>query len=226
MQLPDFSNTKFSLQRPLTDYAKVQGLYSRFARNSMRQLRGLNFAERPFLNLGCGPFPHPDFINADYDWRPGIQLCWDFRRKIPLPEGVLAGLFSEHCLEHLTKDDARSLLAGLKPAMKPNGRVRIVVPDAELYLDIYMRRRAGESVLFPYEAPDTQLSETPMDHVNRIFRNYGHLFAYDFTTMKKLLIDAGYRDIERCGFREGKVSKLLIDREDRKEESLYIEASV
>jgi hypothetical protein len=57
-----------------------------------------------------------------------------------------------------------------------------------------------------------------------LFYGHGHRFIYDFQTLKQHLKEAGFKNIVRRSYREGKNPDLLIDREDRKVESLYIEA--
>jgi hypothetical protein len=71
----DFSNTKISLSRPFSDYSKVRTLYGHILRGRKFQLRRIK--ERKYLNVGCGPKPLRGFLNLDYLWVPGIDLCWD-----------------------------------------------------------------------------------------------------------------------------------------------------
>ena len=47
-------------------------------------------------------------------------------------------------------------------------------------LDLYQKDKQGETVEFPYvNKQDLQNGFTPIMAVNRVFRNHGHLFAYD-----------------------------------------------
>jgi hypothetical protein len=41
-------------------------------------------------------------INLDYHWRPGIDICCDITRGLPLPDTYVRGIFSEHCIEHIS----------------------------------------------------------------------------------------------------------------------------
>lgn len=66
--------------------------------------------------------------------------------------------------------------------------IRIVVPDGELYFDIYQKKKLGDDIKLPYE----ELYMTPMARINGIFRENGHLFIYDFLSMKMLLEKAGF----------------------------------
>jgi hypothetical protein len=66
---------------------------------------------------------------------------------------------------------------------------------------------------------------TPMMHVNRMFRENGHLFAYDYPTMAQALSKSGFSDVRRQSFRQGCEATLLIDSAEWEIESLYVEAS-
>ena len=48
---------------------------------------------------------------------------------------------------------------------------------------------------------------------------------YDFETFKYMLEEAGFNDIKKETFRNGRNSKLLVDSELRRDESLYVEAT-
>jgi predicted SAM-dependent methyltransferase len=226
-QYIDFSNTKFAWARPLGSYSRIQILYSRLIRGKRFQLNKLKNDGKRYLNVACGDNVHPDFINLDYQWRPGIELCWDITKCIPFPTRSIKGIFIEHCLEHLTYAQCCGVLKDFRRVLQPGGVVRIVVPDAELYLDLYQNYKKGEFVEFPYVSQqDLQNGITPMMAVNRVFCDHGHLFAYDAKTLEMMLRNAGFADICKEGFRTGRDENLMIDSEERKIESLYIEAAV
>jgi predicted SAM-dependent methyltransferase len=180
--------------------------------------------QQEYLNVGCGSNIQSGFINLDYCWQRGVDLCWDITKKIPLPDNSIKGIFCEHCLEHIPFDQCLNVLKNFRRVLKKEGRIRIVVPDAELYLDLYNKKKSGESVLFPFQTIDD--NKTSMMHVNQCFRDHGHQFAYDAETLSKLLEKAGFVDIERRSFMVGKDNTLLIDTESRSKESLYLEAGI
>ena len=91
----------FSLRRPLTSYAAVQVWIGHALRNRPAQLGRRRIANLTYLDLGCGPNVHENFINLDYLWHPQIDVCWDVTRGLPWADGSLQGIFSEHCLEHV-----------------------------------------------------------------------------------------------------------------------------
>lgn len=95
----DWKHTRLSWNRSLFDYAKVQANIKFLVRNR-RLLIGTRRSH--YLNIGCRPNIFSDFYNLDYSWRPGIDACWDICRGLPFAMNTFTGVFSEHCLEHIS----------------------------------------------------------------------------------------------------------------------------
>jgi predicted SAM-dependent methyltransferase len=213
---------QFSLNRKITSYAKVRNMIAQSIRGSKLFIKHKRITGKVLLNVGCGPNPKEEFINLDYIWSPNIDICWDITKKnYPLADHSLEGIYTEHCLEHIPLEDCEKNLAEFHRLLKPGATLRVVVPDGEIYLDIYQRRKNGENIKMPHE--EGYIS--PMARINGIFRNHGHLFIYDFETMKLLLTKVGFKDIKKESFRKGRDPRLLIDLEWRENESLYVEAT-
>ena len=224
--------SSFSFRRPLTSYAKVQAWMGRAIRNRPFQLRRPRVRGAAYLDIGCGLNTHAGFINLDYLWHPGVDVCWDIGRGLPFGDGTMQGVFSEHCLEHFPLTAVRPLLREIRRVLAPGGTARIVVPDAELYLRTYVRQIDGDaSQSFPFQGQENlDAPWSPMLSVNRIFYQdreslFGHRTMYDFRFMAQLLREAGFDHVIRCDFSSGRDPRLLIDTPDRRVESLYVEAS-
>jgi hypothetical protein len=221
------------LKRPLRSYAKVQRAVSCVIRNK----RWAANIKQPgvYLNVGSGPQTHSDFCNIDYIWYEGVDVCWDITRPLPIPSKYAGGIFIEHCLEHIEIQDGLRVLREFVRVMRPGAYVRIIVPDAEIYLTQYAKHARGESFKMPYgndtpygRLPGLEGTYTPVMSVNRVFlhqyENQGHRFIYDFETMAKLLERTGFIDVRKLSFGVGSDSKLLLDTPSRAVESLYVEA--
>jgi predicted SAM-dependent methyltransferase len=216
----DFRHTRVSLGRPLSSYGKVRLAWGSLIRGRRFQCRRERVRQLEYLNVGCGPRLHPALINLDREWCPGLDLCWDIRRPVPLPSASLRGIFTEHCLEHLTFAEGRAVLGEFRRLLRAGGTARIVVPDCELYLDLYHRHRRGEPVRFPGPAD----SGTAMMAVSRVFQEHGHVAAYDAATLRVMLTEAGFLQVVPASFGSGRDPALLIDSAERAAESLYMEA--
>ncbi len=104
--------------------------------------------------------------------------------------------------------------------LKKGGTLRIILPDGEIYCNLYLQKKTNENIIMPYG----EIEATPMISINRIFRSHGHQFIYDYETLEFLLKQVGFINIKREGFRTGNDKRLLIDSPERIIESVYLEA--
>lgn len=212
---------RVNFKRPVLSYSKVQIAISKLIRGRKSFIDKKSINGKVLLNVGCGPYPNPGFINLEYSWHPGIDICWNIVTKpYPLADNSLEGVYSEHCLEHIPYESCFNNLKEFHRMLKPEGTLRIIVPDGETYCSLYLKKLSDPGTMMPYGEQE----ETGMISVNRIFRSHGHQFIYDFTTFKLLLEKAGFTRISKQEFGKGRDARLLIDRPKRAVESLYVEA--
>src|SRR4030095_2328001 len=114
---------------PLT-YGKVQRMIGAVVRGKKWLQRGAG--KKQYLNVGCGPYPHKNFVNLDWWWRPDVELCWDVTKPFPLADEAFAGIFSEQCLQDVTMDGCRRALREFHRILKPRGGARPVLPGVQL----------------------------------------------------------------------------------------------
>ncbi|MEO8276035.1 MAG: methyltransferase domain-containing protein [Thermoanaerobaculia bacterium] len=220
-------------RRRWTSYAKIQGQIGHLLRNHRFQLRRERIRGLRYLDIGCGWNVHDHLINMDYLWHPAVDLCWDIRRGLPFENGSLKGIFSEHCLEHFSISTVEKILSECRRVLAPGGTLRIVVPDTERYLRVYVRQCDADSAeRFPFQEQEALRGRfVPMLSVNRVFYQdrdspAGHRTMFDFPFLDLLLQEAGFRAAVKRSFREGRDPALLVDCESRAVESLYVEATV
>ena len=215
--------TKLSFRRSIWSYHKVQLARSRLTRNR-RAFMNLKQSGL-YLDIGCGTNMRPQNINVDYHWRPGVDACCDITRPLPFPDNYAAGIYSEHCLEHIPFRSALAAINEFHRVVRPGSAVRIVVPDLEIYIDRYDTFRTTGKTTMPYEAGDPiDGLYSPCMSINRIMHEHGHQFIYDFHTLAKMLALAGFDDIKKKQIGESDDPKLLLDTPGREVESLYVEA--
>lgn len=58
--------TQFNPKRPVTDYNKVQVVIGTLVRNKKFLIKKEKIGNKKYLDIGCGPNTHPNFVNLDY----------------------------------------------------------------------------------------------------------------------------------------------------------------
>lgn len=215
----------------VSDYQKVRRLVGRCLRNRRFQARRANLQARAYLNVGCGPFPTPGYVNLDYRWVPGVDVVWDLRQPLPFPAGRFRGVYSEHCLEHLDAVALDRVLRELYRILAPGGRVRLSVPSLEIHARAYVAA-LNQAVAAGTDGRDDE----PAQVINRVFyaghcdmrtsRWSGdvHHFIHDLASLGRGLRACGFATVTRTAWNEGADPRLLIDQAARRDESLYVEA--
>ena len=192
----DFISTRMSFSRPIKDYAKVQAIYAAVIRN--RKMFANIKTPGLVLDIGCGPNFRATNINLDYGWRPGIDICWDVTQELPIPDDYVAGVFTEHCLEHISFESALFVLSEMRRISQPGTYIRIVVPSLEIYVNSYVDIRDLGKGQIPYgESDEVDGINSPAMGLNRIMRAHGHQFIYDFATLEKMLQKVGFIEISK-----------------------------
>jgi predicted SAM-dependent methyltransferase len=179
--------------------------------------------EKNLLHLGCGNKKIENWVNADFFadlkfWkiqknRPDWML--DLRYPLNCEDNVWDGVFSEHTLEHLYPIDGFNLLKELHRTMKPGSWLRITVPDLKKYINYYNHKQGDRAFL--------QWS-TGCEAIRALTQNFGHISVWDVELLGLTLEKIGFVNVKEVSFKQGTVPMLIHDKEDRKWESLYMEA--
>jgi SAM-dependent methyltransferase len=167
------------------------------------------------INLGCGSQILDGWINVDYslgaklakipmfpllnkglnmfsmEWDKRIFLH-DLRKPFPWGDATADNIYSSHTLEHLSRDEGKNFLTECHRVLKPNGLIRILVPDLTSVVDRY---RAGElradhfveglGVLYGGGKASWKKSLSP-------FIEFPHKCMYDVPTLVAILNDIGF----------------------------------
>ena len=148
-----------------------------------KQIMGL------FLHLGCGNHIFKGWVNIDLYKEPGVDLVWDLRYNIPFEDNSVDLIFTEHMLEHFTLEDGSNFLKECYRVLRPEGRVRIVVPCIERAIELYLTGWEQQHWI------DKNDITSAAEFINAYFRSWGHLFVYDQEQLTNSLIMAGFEDI-------------------------------
>lgn len=107
------------------------------------------------LNLGCGTRTHEAWVNIDYSLKMTLKNLWfvrpfiskpnpvnyinhDLRYGIPFRDETADVVYASHVLEHLERKQALPFVKEIHRVLKPNGIIRLVVPDLEKAVIAYI----------------------------------------------------------------------------------------
>lgn len=198
-----------------------------------------------YYNLGCGHDLKPSpFLNIDFDERgpkedlveaPGKRetffLNYDLCDGIPAPDNSLEVIYQSHFLEHVTFKKGLFLLQECFRVLKPGGRMRLLVPDLQFWIDAYTKKHYHifESYMKLEELrPMASVIQTPGLIFNSFLHDHGHKAVYDFESLLFLLTNFGFKEIHRTCYNDGNIGlhdyDILVNYEKlRMQESLCIE---
>ena len=201
-------------------------------RNRKKVIEALRNEVQVYANIGAGGAGLAiGWVNIDYTQCKNVHYIFDCRKELPFAANSVKGIFTEHFFEHIDfNEEVPYFLKEAHRVLQSDGCIRIIVPDAEKYLTGYcsdgweslkqtrpLNKNLTDSMGIKYN--------TKMELINEVFRQGGeHKYAWDYDTLKYVLETAGFSRISKRTYLESIDSKLAIDMEARKFESLYVEA--
>ncbi len=199
------------------------------------------------LNLGCGPHLPNGWVNVDYalgawiaklpvfstinkifkiinlNWSDKIYLH-DLRRKFPWEDNSVDVVYSSHTLEHLSKSDGRHFLRECYRVLKPNGIIRIVVPDLRAIINKYTQGKiAADEVVdeigVSYDSPEDGVLKQKLAP----FIRFPHKCMYDTPTLQRIMSEIGFEAASKHAF-ESEIDDVgVIEQPERAGEAVIIE---
>lgn len=173
------------------------------------------------LEIGLGTSEKKEgFITSDINL--ATDFPYDLRIGLPFPDASIDFIYSEHVLEHFSYNDLILLLQDCYRVIKENGIFRLVVPNAAIYLNAYSQKeKIDDDFQKKYCRYEFGLSyKSPIDYVNYIFYMNGeHRHMFDPDSILVILSDIGFKNVHLDDFSPE------IDKQDRKDNSIYVEAT-
>jgi predicted SAM-dependent methyltransferase len=90
------------------------------------------------MNLGCGHRYHPNWTNVSNTNTGKGVVVHDLRRGIPFPSSTYDVVYHSHLLEHFSVSLAKPFLKECLRVLRPEGVIRIAVPDLEQIVQEYL----------------------------------------------------------------------------------------
>jgi SAM-dependent methyltransferase len=184
------------------------------------------------LNWGCGHSGEPGWINSDVKAGPGIDISADIQAGLPLEDGAIDYVVSIHALQEIPYPEIVSILQELRRVLKPDGVLRLVLPDLDKHIHAYLQ---GDRTFFcpPDSESGPEFAGVPDEDVSSLGGKlivqliwYGYtrtLFTADF--IEELLLKSGFREVHHCAYQETRSPYIgIVELDNRENESLYVEA--
>ena len=133
-------------------------------------------------------------------------IHFDFKYGIPFANATVPNIYSSHFFEHLSREHCKFILEHCFRVMKNGGIIRICVPSLDE--EVGKIRKALLSYdngdILPIEKYVTNLSSGYLSAYSN------HRWMYNFVEMKKMLMAAGFTQIEERSFRKGRLPDVEI----------------
>ena len=91
-----------------------------------------------YLNLGCGRRFHPAWTNVNFTSSGEGVISHNLAKGIPFPDNSFDVVYHSHLLEHFTTIAAESFFKECYRVLRPQGILRVVVPDLEQIAKTYL----------------------------------------------------------------------------------------
>ncbi len=147
------------------------------------------------LHLACGGNLLEGWGNVDLSGDDSV-IALDLTLPLPVSDGVIRFVYSEHFIEHLDFDEVRRFLTECFRVMVSGGVIRLSTPDLRKVVDEYLAKRLDEWRDVGW------LPATACRLVNEGLRSWGHKFVYDADELRKLLEDVGFVQVTAVAWRE------------------------
>ena len=144
------------------------------------------------LNLGCGKrnfgkdWVHIDGSNYDHIHSHDIV-------NLPFEENTIDIIYASHVFEYFDREEADDVLKKWKKCLKPNGILRLAVPNFNMYARLYTD---GKITLDQCVGP--LYGKWKMTDTDTIY----HKTTYDFESLKRKLEENEFSNIKLWNWRE------------------------
>lgn len=134
------------------------------------------------LHLGCSDTKIPGFVNIDIVETPATDWVCDIRFLSHVEDNSVDLIYACNVLEHIGKTEFYSVLKRWCAVLKPEGILRLSVPNLEAVFKYYVETGDMEGIYSSvYGGQKTEYD--------------CHRWGWDFKTLKKDLTKCGYRDV-------------------------------
>lgn len=140
------------------------------------------------LHLGCGNKRIDGYTNIDVRYLPGVDEIDNIAYLRKYKNESVDVIYASHVLEHFSRWQYMSVLKRWYEILKPNGILRLGVPDFEQIVKYYIKTNKLRDV-------------SGMLYGGQDYDENNHHWVWDFVTIKQELEQIGFKNIYRYDWR-------------------------
>lgn len=173
------------------------------------------------LNLYCGTQPRPGWINVDLHPSDGVDCVGDICEGLPIESASIDYAVASHVLQDFVWPNVFIALAELRRLLKPDGVLRLSVPDVDRAIDAYRRGDGGY-----FRVPDADALSPGAKFVTQVIWYGSARTPFNFDFAREALERSGFDRVRRVEHRRT-LSRFagITELDDHGIESLFVEAS-
>jgi len=183
------------------------------------------------LHVGCGPIYIPGMFNIDLredcktDYCGSLFDLTDSNHAQYIRPDSVDLIWSCHMLEHLEyPHGVVECLKTFNSWLKPNGLLRLSVPDLRLVTEYYVNRNPKLFTMYSGSVDEHLYKKDSASEMFTFFmRGWEHTVVFDFALLQDLMKDAGFRNIQQMPFGKSRSGSWPHDR--MPEESMQVEGT-
>jgi ubiquinone/menaquinone biosynthesis C-methylase UbiE len=143
------------------------------------------------LNIGSGRRIMPGYTNIDGGDYPGVKHH-DITR-LPYSEEEVSEIYACHVISYFSRSEIPAVLKEWRRVLKPDGILRLAVPDFDAMVGIYIKQSIPVEKLL-----GLLYGKMEMGKGNNIY----HKTTYTYPSLVTLLAKLGFKEIEEYDWRE------------------------
>lgn len=169
-------------------------------------------AKYPTLKKFLGFLKIASKSQLNVKWNPDIFIH-DLRRPLPFKNNLFSAIYASHVLEHLYLNKAQNLLKECFRVLKPNGVLRIMVPDLKEIVNNYLKNKNDLAASKMVE--DLNFRNPSGVSGNFLYKIYScykdilpHKWMYDEKSLISYFKEAGFSDVKKMEIGESRIEDI------------------
>src|ERR1700722_7142479 len=177
----------------------ARGFRAKVARQKTR--RAFETSGLKKLHLGCDKHLLSGWFNTDLNPKCPSVAALDVTKSFPLPSNSCEEIFTEHMIEHISYTNAIGMLKECYRVLQAGGKIRVSTPNLAFLVALHEPKSELQRRYIKWSS-ETCISWAPKPSsafvINNFFRDWGHKFIFDESTLRDAFATGGFVNIISC----------------------------